>query len=148
MLRDDFLYCNYLQELFLYFGTGEFVRSDPTMHFMADLLCKKEPFIEICDIGLFMLMGFDRDQLNNTIVELIGHHSPAGTSVPTVAQYAQGVNSNRFQKYDYDISEKNIEKYGVPAPPQYDLTKVSAPVAAYWGENDWLATPQVKLGCI
>ena len=133
------------QELFLTFSVGEFVRSSPFVKSVIDLVCKSEPTVEICDDFLFLAMGFDRPQLNNSLIDLLGHHTPAGSSVPTIAQYAQGINSKKFQMFDFDSEDKNVAKYGVPDPPQYDLTKVTAPVAAYWGPNDWLATPQVSV---
>ena len=44
----------------------------------------------------------------------------------------------------YDFGRKgNQEKYGQDTPPIYDIGKVTAPVAAYWSQNDWLAAPEV-----
>ena len=34
--------------------------------------------------------------------------------------------------------------YGQDTPPDYDLSKVTAPVALYWGDNDWLAQQTVS----
>ncbi len=42
-------------------------------------------------------------------------------------------------------AKANMEEYGQPTPPPYNLTKVTAPVVLFWGENDWLAAPKVKL---
>jgi len=43
----------------------------------------------------------------------------------------------------YDFGRKgNQEKYGQDTPPIYDIGKVTAPVAAYWSQNDWLAAPE------
>ena len=42
-------------------------------------------------------------------------------------------------------AKTNMEEYGQPTPPPYNLTKVTAPVVLFWGENDWLAAPKVKL---
>lgn len=42
-------------------------------------------------------------------------------------------------------TKQNMEEYGQPTPPPYNLTTVTAPVVLYWGENDWLASPKVKL---
>ena len=36
-----------------------------------------------------------------------------------------------------------MEIYGQDTPPEYDLSKVTAPLALYWAENDWLANPSV-----
>ena len=50
----------------------------------------------------------------------------------------------RFQRMDWG-AKTNMEEYGQPTPPPYNLTKVTAPVVLFWGENDWLAAPKVKL---
>ena len=34
-----------------------------------------------------------------------------------------------------------MKYYNRTTPPLYDLTQVKAPVALYWGEQDWLADP-------
>ena len=49
----------------------------------------------------------------------------------------------RFSRYDHG-KEINLEIYGVHPPPEYELSKVTFPVAAYWGDNDWLAGPEVR----
>lgn len=75
------------------------------------------------------------------VPEILGH-LPAGTSVRTIVHYAQGVLSETFRKYDFGI-EKNMEVYGQPIPPEYDFSKMTAPVALYWAQNDWLGVPVV-----
>ena len=53
----------------------------------------------------------------------------------------------RFCAFDY--KDRNQEIYGQDTPPDYDLAKVTAPVALYWGDNDWLAQQTVSnLGTI
>ena len=44
--------------------------------------------------------------------------------------------------YDFGKRE-NKEKYGQETPPIYDPAKVTAPVAAYYSENDWMAAVEV-----
>ena len=48
----------------------------------------------------------------------------------------------RFCAFDY--KDRNQEIYGQDTPPDYDLAKVTAPVALYWGDNDWLAQQTVS----
>ena len=42
--------------------------------------------------------------------------------------------SNEFQHFDYGESE-NMEVYGTKKAPAYDLGKVTAPIAMYFGDN-------------
>ena len=46
--------------------------------------------------------------------------------------------------YDYGKRE-NRKVYGQDDPPVYSIDKVTAPIAAYWSENDWLAAPEVSI---
>ena len=50
-----------------------------------------------------------------------------------------------FCAFDYGNAEDNQAHYGQDTPPDYDLTKVTTPVALYWSEADWLAQPAVSL---
>ena len=54
---------------------------------------------------------------------------------------------DKFCRYDFG-TEKNIEIYGQEEPPEYDVTKITAPVALYWSDNDWLAEPVVSIESI
>ena len=40
---------------------------------------------------------------------------------------------------------QNRKIYGQDKPPIYSIDKVTAPVAAYYGENDWMADPEVSI---
>ena len=45
----------------------------------------------------------------------------------------------------YDFGKKgNQEHYGQDTPPIYSPEKITAPVACYWSENDWMAAPEVN----
>jgi hypothetical protein len=39
----------------------------------------------------------------------------------------------------------NLLKYGRINPPDYDLSKVTAPLAFYYSDNDWLAALKVSI---
>ena len=65
-------------------------------------------------------------------------------SVDSILHYAQSYNSKEFTKFDYG-PDGNQERYGQPTPPVYDMSKVTAPVALVWGENDWLGVPEVRI---
>lgn len=69
-------------------------------------------------------------------------HVPAGASVRSLVHYAQGVPSGKFRKFDFG-RKQNLEVYGTSDPPEYDFSKISAPIALFWGQNDWLGTAVV-----
>ena len=46
----------------------------------------------------------------------------------------------------YDFGWRQNKKiYGQHTPPIYHIEKVTAPVAAYYSENDWMSAPEVSI---
>jgi len=120
---------------------GEFLPSNDAMHWISDLACKDKDILEdICSAVIFVLCGFDKAQMNSTLLHPITQHTPAGTSVHTMVQYGQEIKSNGFHAFDHG-EDKNKMLYGTSQPRQYQVEKVTAPVAVYWGDNDWMAQP-------
>ncbi len=89
------------------------------------------------------MAGYNADQLNTTALPVIMGHTPAGASVRSLVHYAQLVNTATFRKYNYGKAT-NLEIYGQETPPNYDISKITAPVALYWGQNDWMGAPSVS----
>ena len=63
------------------------------MDFLAELVCDEDFIPAVCEDVIFLLMGFDKAQFNETLLDTIVHHSPAGTSARAIVHYAQEVNS-------------------------------------------------------
>lgn len=51
--------------------------------------------------------------------------------------------SGQFRQYDYGNNEKNLMIYNSTTPPDYKLDKITAPIALFSSDNDWLATTKV-----
>jgi len=124
-----------------WFGIGEFLPSNLLMDCLASLFCHEGVTQGLCTNILFVLCGFDSAQMNQTLLETIIHHTPAGASTATILQYAQEVTSNGFHGYDWRDDKLNFQHHGGP-PPTYNLHDVTAPLAVYYGQNDWLANEQ------
>jgi len=124
-----------------WFGIGEFLPSNLLMDCLASLFCHEGVTQGLCTNILFVLCGFDSAQMNQTLLETIIHHTPAGASTATILQYAQEVTSNGFHGYDWRDDKLNFQHHGGP-PPIYNLQDVTAPLAVYYGQNDWLANEQ------
>lgn len=81
--------------------------------------------------------------MDSTILPVIFGHlvlfQPAGTGVNVLAQMGQWVNSGHFRQFDYGRI-KNLKKYKRLSPPDYNLKNVTAPVAIYYSEGDWVTT--------
>ena len=73
------------------------------------------------------------------MLPVIVGHLPAGASVKQMVHFGQIKKSGIFRQYDYGYFE-NMKKYAHIKPPQYNLTKITAPVYFYYSENDLLAS--------
>ena len=51
--------------------------------------------------------------------------------------------SGRFRQYDYGNVDKNLQIYNSTTPPDYQLEKITAPIALFSSDDDWLATTKV-----
>ena len=56
---------------------------------MADNFCDHEVLGDICEIPIFLLCGWDIDNLNTTRMPVYINHAPAGTSVKNIVHYMQ-----------------------------------------------------------
>jgi len=131
-------FANQVEWLLNMFGAYEFLPNNKIMEFLGQTLChQNSPVQAICANVIFILCGYDTPQLNTTMLPVIMGHTPAGASVRSLVHYAQGVNSGKFRMFNHGKAD-NLIHYGQEEPPEYDISKITAPVALYWSENDWL----------
>ncbi|XP_046394222.1 lipase 3-like isoform X1 [Ischnura elegans] len=120
-------------------GMDEFLPSSDLMSFLGKVTCEDDAKVQpLCSNILFLLSGYNSEQLNTTTLPVIFGHLPAGCSAKTVMHYAQGVLTGDFRLYDYGLIG-NLKRYGSAEPPEYDLGLVTAPVNLHYSSNDWLA---------
>lgn len=74
------------------------------------------------------------------MIPVVLGHTPAGASTMQMIHYGQGVRSARFRQYDHGYIS-NLFEYGTRRPPNYDLSRITCPVALHYSDNDWLAEP-------
>lgn len=93
-----------------------------------------------CKAAFQLFNGGFPIEMNKTRFPLYMANNPAGSSVRNMYHFAQIIRDNRLQMFDWGrLMNKRI--YGQKQPPQYDLTRVTAPVALYWSAGDVLARP-------
>ncbi|XP_055585442.1 lipase 3-like, partial [Uranotaenia lowii] len=127
--------------LFETFGIDEFKPNNSILHDIARLFCSGSITSNLCLNVLFQLAGADPDQVELQIIPLLVGHTPAGASTKQIVHYAQGVRTAQFRRYDFG-KIKNTFIYGMPEPPEYNLTEVRTPVVFHYGLNDYLADPE------
>nr|CAD7577381.1 unnamed protein product [Timema californicum] len=120
-------------------GVYEFLPNSEFLTLVGGVFCKDDAITQkLCGNVLFLMCGFNQDQLNTTLLPVIMGHLPAGSSTNQLLHYAQGINSAKYRQFSYGMI-KNLATYGSLTPPDYDLSKITAPVFLHWSDNDWMA---------
>lgn len=94
----------------------------------------------MCANNIFLLAGYNTQEMNFTMLPVINAHSPAGAATRQMIHFGQVVRSRTFQMYDHGAL--NMIHYGQLFPPRYQLSRVTVPVSLYHSFNDWLAPPE------
>ena len=116
------------------FMPSNFYESD-----FGHVFCKLFPK-ECGDLGGF-IFGFDPQYDDYSRYGIFMEHEPSGTSVTNMLHWRQLVLTGKFNKYDYGI-EGNMEQYGQPTPPDYNLGNINGTVHLFFGEDDDLVDEQ------
>lgn len=135
-------FASYFEILFSMAGVNEILPSGEMFDTIVASLCSNENRLTaaFCKNILFALTGPNLDQLNPDYLPVILSHTPAGTSARTLLHFLQNGRADKFQDFDHGFFG-NFRLYGQATPPAYKLSKVTAPVACFYSENDWLAPP-------
>ncbi|KAH8410559.1 hypothetical protein KR009_001778, partial [Drosophila setifemur] len=86
----------------------------------------------------WQIVGKNGEEQNMTMFPVVLGHVPGGCNVKQALHYLQLQSSDRFCQYDYEPRE-NQRIYGRSSPPEYRLERITAPVALYYGSNDYLS---------
>ncbi|CAH0392781.1 unnamed protein product [Bemisia tabaci] len=79
--------------------------------------------------------------IKDTVALFLGH-GPNGVSERTLQAYAQLLLwGDKFNRFDYG-PEENLLRYGLRYPPAYNLSAITAKVAIYFADNDYLSHPK------
>ncbi|XP_046599064.1 uncharacterized protein LOC107221024 [Neodiprion lecontei] len=139
MLRIAATFTNTLETFFNIFGMYEFMPSSDLLSAAGSTFCNDDALTQfLCTNVLFVMCGFNRAQLNTTLLPTIFQYSPAGASSRQLVHYGQEIQSGYFRWWDHGITS-NLINYGSFRPPNYDLSKITAPVHLIYSDNDWMA---------
>jgi len=124
-------------------GIYEVAPSNWLMDWFASEVCDQKMITQaMCKNLLFMMAGYNKHEMNTTMLPYMLGHVPAGTSVQNLVHYRQGINSQTWAGYDYEDDQLNLQHWNSTKPPTYQYNVVTAPVGLFWAENDWLVVPQ------
>ncbi|CAH1984786.1 unnamed protein product [Acanthoscelides obtectus] len=108
----------------------------------ANIFCRDGSMFQwVCKLLLSLLLGFDLNKFDSKLLPVILESLPSSASFKQLQHYLQEVQSGHFNQYDYGVI-KNLEIYNQTSPPDYDIAKISCPVALMYGKHDRLAVPK------
>ncbi|XP_023720755.1 lipase 3 isoform X2 [Cryptotermes secundus] len=128
----------FLEKLFKVIGLNEFLPQDGVLNPISIAACKASVFTNSLCVGFIFSIVGKSTQLDRERLVVMLAHTPAGGSSREVIHYAQGALSGEFCQFDFG-TEKNMELYGQPSPPRYNMSHVTTPVAMFHSDNDKLA---------
>ncbi|KAM7353575.1 lipase 3-like isoform 2-T3 [Cochliomyia hominivorax] len=115
----------------------------PNTKFLVDhsqVVCHDNAMTQdVCSNILFLVAGYNSEQLNKTMLPVMLSHTPSGASIKQLEHFGQLMKSGHFRKFDRGYLRNQL-KYNRMTPPDYDLSKVKVPVALYYSMNDMLVS--------
>ncbi|NXU97892.1 LIPM Lipase, partial [Cettia cetti] len=122
------------------FGTRELVLVRRKEKLFLVEKCSRLQAAELCANRIFLVGGFDRNNLNMSRMDVYMSHFPDYTSVKNFLHWGQTAKTAEFKQFDYGL--RNMEKYKKLTPPFYRIEAMEVPVAVWSGGKDWVTPPQ------
>lgn len=102
-------------------------------------VCKQESLSNIlCVLEYFLSYGLSNSShISKNKFPIVASHIPAGTSSFSFLHYIQNYILKRFQSFNYYIESNWSTNQYLRKLPEYDLSKVSAPITLFVSDSDW-----------
>ncbi|KAF2892874.1 hypothetical protein ILUMI_13300, partial [Ignelater luminosus] len=114
----------------------------PLPDILLRLFCSALPFqIKMCQFSEMLLFGIDYEQADPETLPITFQQNSDLVSIKALTHYLQLVLSDDFYHFDYG-NTYNMQIYGSPSPPIYNLSKVQVPSYTFVGKNDLSATKE------
>ncbi|XP_077533946.1 lipase member N-like isoform X1 [Haemaphysalis longicornis] len=123
------------------FGRYDFLQYSGIYKYTSGTLCRRWPIRPICEKIITGISGEPSHAYNATRLPVYLSDPPSGTSFKNMIHMGQVLQTGKFRKFDLGTRRNHIV-YGQESPPEYDLQRVSAPVALFWSEADALITAE------
>ncbi|XP_075728671.1 lipase member J isoform X3 [Rhipicephalus microplus] len=121
---------------------GRVLVREPSLRHASYTVCDTTTQMRyFCSTPGFYYLGVNHNQLNVTRLPVYMAHYPSGASQKNMEHFFQIRRAKQFRKYSYGVWG-NLERYGHPVAPRYDLSRVRVPVAMFSSLADYLAPPE------
>nr|XP_050855587.1 lipase 3-like [Vespula vulgaris] len=123
-------------------GIYDILPQSKMIKLLGTKLCNdKSIFQSICASIFYLVSGRDTAQTNASLLPYLMSYVPAGVSTQSLFHYYQNYLTGNFEAYDYGY-EGNLIHYEKAKPPIYDVKKIVAPLALFYGINDVLTNEE------
>uniref|UniRef100_A0A1A9WSD2 Lipase n=1 Tax=Glossina brevipalpis TaxID=37001 RepID=A0A1A9WSD2_9MUSC len=124
------------------FEDTELLPQNDMFNRLTDTACSVDGALGfVCKNLYFLFIGEGYQNTNTTSLQVLIETHPAGGSSNQVTHFIQLYVSHKFRQFDWG-EKKNMALYGQAEPPDYNLTKLSAPMYLYYGNKDGLCAPK------
>ncbi|OVA09501.1 AB-hydrolase lipase domain [Macleaya cordata] len=132
---------SFVGEITTLMGIAEFnIKEEPVINFLQTLC--SNPGIDCYD--LITAITGKNCCLNASTVDVFLKNEPQSTATKNMVHLAQTVRDGVVAKYDYGNANFNVQHYGQPKPPIYNLANIpkNLPLFMSYGGQDSLADPR------
>ncbi|KAF5294557.1 hypothetical protein FQR65_LT10749 [Abscondita terminalis] len=128
----------YLQPIVLKFTNGEvYLRGKPQSS-VRENLCTIYPFqMYVCQLTTMLGAGFDYEQNDPETLPITILQNVDSISHKIITYIIQKLSSGGFEYFDYGV-DKNMQIYGSPTPPRYNVSALRIPNYFIRATNDWM----------
>ncbi|XP_004632173.3 lipase member J [Octodon degus] len=123
-------------------GNKDFLPKTSFNNFIGSKFCSLHSFDKICLHALFMMFGYDRENLNMSRLDIYFSHNPSGTSVQNMVHWSQLLDSTDLKAFDWGSPQLNLVHFNQTTSPVYNIANMNVPTATWNGERDLLADPE------
>ncbi|XP_055375835.1 uncharacterized protein LOC129608376 [Condylostylus longicornis] len=139
-IRTLVMFFDFFKSATQFLSIDEFLPNTKFLVKSSQTICHEKAITNsVCSNILFLIAGFNSEQLNKTMLPVMLSHTPSGASTKQLMHFGQLIRTGSFRKYDFDFMA-NSQRYGQFMPPDYNLDMVQVPVALYYSSNDWLVS--------
>ncbi|XP_013370352.1 PREDICTED: lipase member J isoform X3 [Chinchilla lanigera] len=123
-------------------GNKDFLPKTSFNNFIGSNFCSLHSFDQICLRTLFMMFGYDPENLNMSRLDVYFSHNPSGTSVQNMVHWSQLLYSTHLKAFDWGSPHLNLAHFNQTTSPSYSIAGMNVPTATWNGERDLLADPE------
>ncbi|CAG9824283.1 unnamed protein product [Phaedon cochleariae] len=124
----------------------EAIFRNPLFYTIVKTFCvsNNQILLDICQYVFDILVDNNGNNIDKYFIPYLTEVTPGGSSIFQFLHYLQSIVTGGFGQYDWG-RDINLKKYNSEYPTTYNLSKITTPVALYYGPNDCVVVPKEEL---